>query len=716
MKKKTKYIIIAAAVLGVAAAVCGGVFAWKIHKKNALIEQQNYVASKLLELGEYEQGRILSAQTEQMKANAVSERLLVLAAGFQTDYEVGVIYADKYLEQGEDKIISSAKKIYEETLKAAEEADLSAQFYVDKAEEARQKLLPLLLQVQNGISAGKNDERILAVVDMMSGRGNAATAAILEEDDSLLSQRAQVAYAVQTGDYGKAYEKAEELYLESSTFENRARVANLSVAQGIYAAEDEKTAKLQERQAKLGQDLRELEEQYAQETLNSKKNKLIQRIEDLQREISELEQEINAIPALKAINFMETTTPIKERNTVAYKIEIAQLYYKAGRSDQAREYLTEVIRDDQTDADPVSLIFADFLRACTDNDLQDTWSYMPAEYSDVRVLWNRLVQLLGFVEDPYQYDANPFYNFVRNLLDELYNGLIIRSIDATDFPTVRVTVNVAMETERTLEKQDFSLVEMGEDLKEFDLLNIEELKDTQTMSVVLVVDHSGSMDGSPMEDTKQAVANFVKNINETIGVGLVIFDDSAQLVEPVSENKRGVLQGIASVHADGGTNIYSGLKMAGEAIETRAGRRVVILLSDGADGNTEMIDEVLEELVRKQIYVYTIGFGGADTEYLSYIARKCGGKFIQADSSSMLGEIYASVGEYMVNDYVIEFNVITKPEEFTRTIKVLTDMNDAFAEREYHVGVPYDEIQAEQNKPPLADYFQQVGGSAMETE
>ena len=143
---------------------------------------------------------------------------------------------------------------------------------------------------------------------------------------------------------------------------------------------------------------------------------------------------------------------------------------------------------------------------------------------------------------------------------------------------------------------------------------------------------------------------------------------------------------------------------------------MIILLSDGEDGNAAMIDEVLDELVRKDIYVYTIGFGGADTEYLSYIARKCGGKFIQADSSSMLGEIYSSVGEYMTNDYVIEFNVVTEPEEFTRTIKILTDINDAFTEREYHVGVPYDEIKAEQDRTPLADYFQQVGGSLMEAE
>ena len=79
----------------------------------------------MLEMGEYEKGRILSAQTEQMKPNAVSERLLVLAAGFQSDYEVGIIYADQYFEKGEDKILSSARAAYREAQDAMEESGWS---------------------------------------------------------------------------------------------------------------------------------------------------------------------------------------------------------------------------------------------------------------------------------------------------------------------------------------------------------------------------------------------------------------------------------------------------------------------------------------------------------------------------------------------------------------------------------------------------------------
>jgi len=715
MKKKLKYIIVA--VVLTIAAVCGGIITWNIHKKKAVLHQQNYVASKLIEMGEYEQGRILSAQTEQMKPNDVSKRLLVLAAGFQTDYEVGILYADQYLELAEDKIISSARSVYQEALDAMEEEpDWSAEAYLAQSEAVRQELLPLLLQVQNSIPVKKNDESVLAVLDLMTGQGSADSVSILEDDDSLLAQKAQLTYAVQTGDYGKAYEKAEALYLKSNTLENRAALANLAAAQAIDQ-EDKQTQELRARQAELSEELYELEERSMQESSASKQSRLIRKINEVQREIEELEREINAISALKAINFMEATTPISQRNTVAYRIELAQLYYRASEEEKAKELLMDLVSANQTDIEPISLMLFDFLRAYKDNGSQiASLSYMYESNDDIELLWNRIAQMLGFVENGSQYGEGRFIDFFLKLLDELYNGLIIRDIDATDFPTVRVTVNVAMELEHTLKKENFSLVEMGNGLEDFELLNIEDLQDAQKMSVVLVVDHSGSMGGTPLEDTKQAVTNFVKTIDEEINAGLVVFDDSAQLISGLAENKSGVLRGIASLEVGGGTNIYSGLELAGKTLESQSGRKVVILLSDGADGNVEMIDEVLDGLASKEIYVYTIGFGGADTDYLSYIARKCGGKFIQADSSSMLMEIYSSIGEYMVNDYVIEFNVVTDPEKFTRTVKVSTDVNGAFSEREYYVGVPYEKIEAEQDKTPLADYFQQIGGSMMEEE
>ncbi len=720
--KLTKFIIgIIAAVLVFAAAILITSFV-RSHKTETLVQQQNYVASKLLELGDYEQGRILAARCDQMKENDISRQLLVLAAGFQSDYETGIRYAEGYLAKKSDARLSEAKKVLEEFLTS--EAALEESTYYEQYEQlktsTREKLLGLLLQVQNSIDVKKNSANIQAMLDMMSAQSiSSETLAELEKDNSMLSQKVQAVYAIQTGDFTKALDKATKAFNSNKTFENRALLANIIAKQGAYLDDqNSKISKLREEQYELQNKLNELNVKYQETASEAEKLKLTNQMEELESQIQTKEDTIESEPVRRAINFIETTTPVTERDTVAYKIELAQLYYQAKEDEKAKDLLVEVIKETADDTiEPTAMLMEDFVTFYQMKNGQiDKPAYFDMENITIDVIWNRIAELLNFIDNGYYYygTGDNFYQFMLEVLDALYNGLIIREIDATDFPVVRVTVNVAMELEEKLKKSNFSIMEMNSSIRDFQILDESEIETDEEMSVVLVVDRSGSMAGAPLEDTKKAVSNFVKSVEDSIRIGLVAFDDSAEVIAPISDNRTPILQGINSIYDRGGTSIYLGLQQAGVELEGESGKKIVILLSDGADGDASRIDAVLEDLKRKNIYVYTIGFGGADTEYLSYIATSCGGKFIQADSSEVLGEIYSAIGEYMVNDYIIQFTVVMDPDNYSRVVNVSVDVNDAFAEREYHVGVPYEDIENETGETPLADYFWQIGGSWME--
>ena len=125
-----------------------------------------------------------------------------------------------------------------------------------------------------------------------------------------------------------------------------------------------------------------------------------------------------------------------------------------------------------------------------------------------------------------------------------------------------------------------------------------------------------------------------------------------------------------------------------------------------------MIDSVLDDINKQGITVYTIGVGsGIDTEYLSSIASRCGGRFLQADSTAQLTEIYLQLGTYVTNDYIIEFTAVTDLENFSRYVRISADVVYGAAEEEYSVGVPYEDILAEDERTPMTDYIYQVGGS-----
>lgn len=682
------------------------------------INEQNYIASKLIEKGLCDQGSILATQNEQMQNNAISEELIVLAAGLQADYDIGELFANAYLARKEDAIISEAKSIFHNYQKMIEEFQTSDNYDYEQelriSETTHDELLILLLRVQESIPVKKNEDRLLSMVDYIADNAYDSTKMeLIMNDTSLTAQKMQADYAIEYGNYQDAVTKLESVLKKNNSFQNRVTLANIVVEYGQINVSDEQIIQIGKRQDAIYQEIYEAQEQRSNEKNSLKQMRLEEKIQKLEQEIKELQEEIDRIPALKAINYIESTTSLLDKNTQAYKLELAQLYYLAGDIETAKEFLQKVLIDEDKSIEPVNLLVQNlktFYKRM--NGTEEDIFYVGNGTVVLQKTWNQLAELLNF-SDSFYYGENNFYQFVLDTLNEIYNGLIIRNIDATNYPQVQVTFNAAIEREDVLEKNDLLVEELGTSLSDFKLFAASEMDITSDMLVELVVDRSGSMDGQPLLDTKKAVSNFIKNVEKNVKIGVVAFDDSAAAVAPISDNINTALQAVNGLNSGGGTSIYSGLRCAQQELDGYSGRKVIILMSDGADGSGTAIDEVLDELKRKNIYVYTIAFGGADIEYLNYIAQKCGGKCIQAASSQMLGEIYTAIGQYMVNDYIIEFSVENDKDVFERNIKIILKEENVFAEKDYDVGVSVEEIQAEIGVRPLADYFQEIGGSDM---
>ena len=138
----------------------------------------------------------------------------------------------------------------------------------------------------------------------------------------------------------------------------------------------------------------------------------------------------------------------------------------------------------------------------------------------------------------------------------------------------------------------------------------------------------------------------------------------------------------------------------------------VSVLSMGPPQACYMLRECLAMGADDAYLLSSRAFGGADTQYLSYIADATGGKFLQSDSSAGLEEIYSEIGEYMVNDYILEFDAKTALEDFSRDLSVEIPGAHAIAESVYNVGVPYRNILDENSMTPDYSPYRQIGGSA----
>lgn len=131
--------------------------------------------------------------------------------------------------------------------------------------------------------------------------------------------------------------------------------------------------------------------------------------------------------------------------------------------------------------------------------------------------------------------------------------------------------------------------------------------------IVLVLDVSGSMSGTPMAETKKASINFIDTIlDEDASIGIVTYNNSASMLSDFSVNETTLTTAVSSIYDGGGTNIESGLAQAHSMLSTsNAKKKIIVLMSDGEPNEGKEGDALIsyaDEIKDDGIIIYTLGF------------------------------------------------------------------------------------------------------------
>ena len=131
--------------------------------------------------------------------------------------------------------------------------------------------------------------------------------------------------------------------------------------------------------------------------------------------------------------------------------------------------------------------------------------------------------------------------------------------------------------------------------------------------IVLVLDISGSMSGTPMEETKKAATKFIDTVlEEAASIGIVTYEDSAEPLSDFSVDKNHLTETVADISAGGGTNIESGLAEAKSMLDSsNAKKKIIVLMSDGEPNRGKEGEELIaysDGIKSDDILIYTLGF------------------------------------------------------------------------------------------------------------
>ena len=224
-------------------------------------------------------------------------------------------------------------------------------------------------------------------------------------------------------------------------------------------------------------------------------------------------------------------------------------------------------------------------------------------------------------------------------------------------------------------------------------------------NVVLVIDRSGSMYGTPISSAKNSANLFIDYMESEDMAGVVSFSTSARydyhLATLTPEVKNSIKQEINSISAFGVTAIGSGMRYGLNDLLNYGNPNnpwAIVLLSDGYQNSGENPNNVIPSIKASNIQVYTVGLGpSVDQKLLGNIAEQTGGKYYYSPTDSQLQEIYNDiVGKIIGWQTVFKRNVKMFIHE---RVPILVPIDSAIDKVSFGIGWPGSNVDLVLYKP-----------------
>jgi Ca-activated chloride channel family protein len=242
--------------------------------------------------------------------------------------------------------------------------------------------------------------------------------------------------------------------------------------------------------------------------------------------------------------------------------------------------------------------------------------------------------------------------------------------------------------------------------------------DVQPVSVVMMLDHSGSMRGN-VGLVEEAAEAFIKNLGPGDTARIGTFAERI-VIQPESftSDQNSLIRILRSGQpVIGPTPLWNALDMAVEALHAREGRKVVLVFSDGGDApmamsqNNRSILDVMRDAQRDDVMVYAIGLqttvlmgpnprggmgsmGGSMTSVrpdpgLARIAEDTGGGYFELNRSENLATTFAAVADELHRQYALGFEPLRLDDRMHKLdVRVNRKGLNVRARKEYFAGKP----------------------------
>jgi Ca-activated chloride channel homolog len=218
------------------------------------------------------------------------------------------------------------------------------------------------------------------------------------------------------------------------------------------------------------------------------------------------------------------------------------------------------------------------------------------------------------------------------------------AIDPNDLPRPAVTVTPATSAYPAEGGVLDLLVEVSVELPVVSV-------DRKPLALALVIDHSGSMGGAPLDGAKQAAEQAVAMLMPGDWVSVVIYDDTVDVVVPavqVGADRRALVAAIRTIRSGGSTALHAGWTEGVTqvfACPADTVKRVVILTDGlanvGVTDATAIAEDVRRAASTLQVTTTALGFGrGYDELLLRAMADAGNGNYAFIEGAGQIVTVF----------------------------------------------------------------------------
>jgi Ca-activated chloride channel family protein len=168
----------------------------------------------------------------------------------------------------------------------------------------------------------------------------------------------------------------------------------------------------------------------------------------------------------------------------------------------------------------------------------------------------------------------------------------------------------------------------------------------KNVNLVMLLDVSGSMEGSKIDSMKEAAVQFVEQMGDDDMITIFAFShiqDPLALHDQVGSERETIIERIRDLEAGGDTALYDSIGMGAEFLQSTTSpnfTNALVVLTDGVDTYSSRFgfdQELIDIAKANDTTVFTIAYGGdADEDVLSTLAFGANGNFYQGDEANIV--------------------------------------------------------------------------------